>query len=91
MATIYRADGGREAAVPKNKKRFSVKELQRIVGGYTRHVYLTGNSAVMVLNKEGELEQLPLNVKATEILRKNFPDSVEIVVGDVLITETDKL
>jgi hypothetical protein len=90
MATIYKADGTRTDVSPQNKRYFSLKELQKIVGGYIANVYLNDNK-VIVLNDEGKLEGLSLNVRATEIFRKNFPCSDDCIVGDVLITESKYL
>jgi hypothetical protein len=86
MATIYRTNGESETVNPKGKY-FPLKELQKIVGGYIQLVQLT-DKTILVLNEEGKLENLPLNVRATEIFRKNFPLSDDTIVGDALITES---
>ncbi|MDR1182676.1 MAG: DUF3846 domain-containing protein, partial [Bacteroidales bacterium] len=60
MAKIYRTDGETKAVTPENRKHFSLKELQHIVGGYIENIYLN-DGTIMVLNEEGKLENLPLN------------------------------
>ena len=90
MNTIYKADGSKSPSTPENGQFYELKELQKIVGGYIEFVYLTDNS-VMVLNEEGKIDNLPLNVRATEILRKNFPDNPDHIVGDVLVAESKYL
>jgi hypothetical protein len=80
--TIYRAGGSQEPAAPANKKDFTLKELQAIVGGYIEMVFLN-NGQIMVVNEEGKLEGLPLNVRATEIIRRNGKE--DTIVGDVLV------
>ena len=87
MNTIYKTNGTQEPASPWNGKHYELKELQAIIGGYIQQVYLTDGS-VMVMNKEGKLEGLPVNVRATEIFRKNFPTNPDLIVGDVLVTES---
>jgi hypothetical protein len=37
----------------------------------------------MVVNEEGKLDELPLNVRATEIIRKY--DSIDTIVGNALV------
>jgi len=79
---ILRADGTQEAVAPANKKDFSLKEMQRIVGGYVETLYLPSNE-VMVINEDGKLEGLKVNVRATEIVRGHLIQ--DTIVGDVLI------
>ena len=87
MNTIFKTNGTQEPSSPKNGKHYELKELQAIVGGYIQEVCLTDDS-VMVLNEEGKLEGLPMNVRATEVFRKNFPTNPDFIVGDVLVTES---
>jgi hypothetical protein len=87
MAKIYKTSGTQKEIVPKNRVHFTLKELQTIVGGYIENAYLNDGN-IIVLNEDGKIEDLPLNVRATEIFRKNFPDSSDYIVGDVLITES---
>jgi hypothetical protein len=86
MAKIYKINGETEDVTPKNRKSFSLEELQSFVGGYIEMVYLK-DKKIMIVNEEGKLNGLPANVKATEIFDENFPDSFDVIVGDVLITE----
>jgi hypothetical protein len=79
---LYRTNGTQEAVKPKNKKNFTLKELQGFVGGYIETFFLTKNQ-IMVVNEEGKLDELPLNVRATEIIRKY--DSIDTIVGDALV------
>jgi hypothetical protein len=79
---LYRANGTQETVAPKNKKYFTLQELQAFVGGYIKMVFLT-DSQIMVVNEEGKLDELPLNVRATEIVRaRGIEDSI---VGDALV------
>lgn len=77
MAKIIRTDGTEISIEPKNGKDFKLNELQPIVGGYIEIVHIEGDN-LMVVNEEGKLERLPLNVKATELAR-------QVIVGDVLV------
>jgi hypothetical protein len=79
---LYRALGTQETVAPKNKKLFSLKELQAFVGGYIEIVFLT-DSQIMVVNEEGKLDELPINVRATEIVRARGIE--DTIVGDALV------
>ena len=39
----------------------------------------------MVINEEGKLLGLPLNMDATVIFRAHYPDSNDYIVGDALV------
>jgi hypothetical protein len=80
--TIYRADGTQKPVAPKNKKHFSLKELKAIIGGHPGIIFLN-DSQIMVVNVDGKPEGLPLNVRATEIIRKH--GSTDTIVGDALV------
>jgi hypothetical protein len=82
---IYRANGTQETVAPKNKKNFSLQELQSFVGGYIEMVFLfaISDSLVMVVNEEGKLDELPINVRATEIIRQAGIQNT--IAGDALV------
>lgn len=75
---------------PKNKV-FTLDELQKQVGGYIELLPLKSvpefklQDAVMVMNEEGKLLDLPMNQMATDLLTRNYPKSTDVIVGDVLI------
>ncbi len=60
MATIYFTDGTTEA-----RDGLTFAECQRIVGGPIEVVYCQ-DRCVMLVNEEGKVKRLALNVKATE-------------------------
>lgn len=75
---------------PKNGTDFSLEELQGVVGGYIEIVRLGGNQ-LMVVNEEGKLNRLPFNSLATNALRLVYPQSDDIIVGDVLICKLSEI
>ena len=79
---IYRASGTQETVAPKNKKYFTLQELQGFVGGYIEMVFLN-DTRIMVVNEEGKLDELPINVRATEIIRQ--AGILDTIVGDALV------
>lgn len=91
-ATIYQASGYKMPAGPEGK-RFSLNELQKIVGGLVQFQKLPKTGGVMVMNEEGELKRLPPNAEATKIWKQNFPDSEfpinnpTDIYGDVLVCD----
>lgn len=81
---------------PKNKV-FTLKELQKQVGGYIELLPLKRvpefklQDVVMVLNEEGKLLGLPMNQMATDLLVRNYPKSTDVIVGDVLICKSKEI
>jgi hypothetical protein len=82
---LYRADGTQETVAPKNKKYFRLAELQALVGGYIEMVFLN-DGRIMVVNEEGKIDGLPVNVRATEIIRRCGRE--DAIVGDALVCES---
>lgn len=84
MATILKTDGKRTEVSPKNGKKFTLEELQEIVGGYIEQLMLpTGRS--LIVNEDGRLYHLPVNMQATHLY------GYEILVGDVLMCDEDEI
>ncbi|MDR0694698.1 MAG: DUF3846 domain-containing protein [Prevotellaceae bacterium] len=79
---LYRANGTQETVAPQNKKYFTLQELQAFVGGYIENVFLN-DSLIMVVSEEGKLDGLPVNVRATEIIRRYGIE--DTIVGDALV------
>jgi hypothetical protein len=82
---IYRANGAQEIVSPGNTKHFTLKELQSIVGGYIETVFLN-ETTVMVVNEDGKLDELPINIRATEIIRQ--AGITDTIVGDALVCKS---
>jgi ribosomal protein L36 len=79
---IYRASGTQESVSPENEKQFTSKELRAIVGGYIQLLFFL-DGRVMVVNEDGRLGELPPNVRATEIIRRN--GKANVIFGDALV------
>lgn len=89
MAKIYKEDGTQKEVEPQNGKYFTLRELQEIVGGLIEMVYLK-NKRVMVVNEEGKILGLDLNVEATEIVSTEI-GMFDIIVGTALVCETSQI
>lgn len=73
---------------PKNGKDFSLEELQEYVGGYIEVAYPPSkHGAIMVLNEEGKLNNLPINHLASKAY---FPGQ-DVIVGDVLLCHSSQI
>jgi len=63
----------------------TLKEMQDCVKGYIEFVRLP-NNMIMVVNEEGKIDGLGLNISATTFVQsKNLP---HIIVGDVLVIDS---
>ncbi len=78
MAVVLKSNGSRERDVKIN----SLKQMQELVGGYVEFVYL--NDKVLIVNEEGLLNKLPLNVEASGLC--GGP-----IVGDVILCNINEI
>lgn len=89
MAKIYKTNGEIIDIEPKNKKDFTLEELNDIVGGYIELVILP-DGQYMVVNEEGKIKNLPVNDNATEIYRSKI-GPWDYIVGDCLICKISEI
>lgn len=87
-ATIYKSNGEEVSVTPANGKNFTLKELQDIVHGYVEIINLS-HPLIMVVNEEGIIEELPMNVKASQIAASYNRGS--FIVGDVLVCKASMI
>lgn len=85
-AKIIYANGTNKDVAPKNGKDFSYEELREIVDGYIEIVQPKDPKKIMVINEEGKLLGLELNLEATKLYGQ-FP--FDVIVGDVLYCDSD--
>lgn len=88
MAYIYKSNGDIIETSPKNKKDFSLKELKKIVGGHIEVINLGDD--YMVVNEEGKLIGLPINLNATIVYQISTKIG-EHIVGDVLVCPKNQI
>ena len=88
MGILMKSNGDVEEVAPNNGKTFSLQELQQYVQGYIEIVGV--GDKYLILNEEGKLIGLELNVKATEIFIK-YRGATDVVVGDVLLADDDEI
>lgn len=88
-AYIIHTDSNPEYVMPKNGTDFKLEELQKIVNGLIEIVPLDGRR-IMVVNEEGKLMGLPVNVFATQIYRV-YNNTNDVIVGDALICMTEQV
>ena len=69
MATLYEPSGRDSEYTPRNGKKFTLAELQALVGGYIVMVRIPGDAGrrVFFVNEEGMLKKLRPNVRASQI------------------------
>ena len=97
MATLYKVDGvllTKEVEVkPKSGKNFSLVELQGFVEGYIELISLK-DEQIMVVNKEGKLQDLPINRAALRILSQSYPGvkfGNVIIAGNAIICKSTEI
>jgi len=87
MAILIKSNGEEINVLPKNKRDFTLEELQKLVSGLIE-IVRTKDNKTMVINEEGKINDLPINYKATEIYPYN---EFDFIVGDVLICQENEI
>ena len=87
MATLYKANGDIATIKPRSfRKRFSVKELQKAVGGYIQCIDLNGN--YLIVDEDGFAKERPYNFNASAI---SFQFGFGHVVGDAVYCKEEEM
>ena len=60
----------------------TLKELQKMVGGYIEIVHLA-NGDQMIIDEEGKLKEKPVNMEATELWLGDVP--ADFIVGTAVV------
>ncbi len=81
MATLLKADGMVSEVKPANGRKFTLEEVQKLVGGYVQMVD-NGDGTRLLCNEDGKVHNLPPNAAATAIYKYGRQDHI---VGDVVI------
>lgn len=85
MAILYKPDGDAQLVLPKNVKRFTLQEMQQIIGGYVRGIKL-GDDRAMLIDEDGLAKQLPPNKFASLMFASRIgTPNAPVLVGPVLI------
>lgn len=84
MARLIKTNGEEIEISPKNGTDFSLKELQNYVDGYIEVVNLRSENNIMIVNEEGAINGMPVNLKASMIYSKEF-NAIQRIYGDVVI------
>jgi hypothetical protein len=87
MAILIKANGRKKNVYPDNKTDFSLKELQKYVGGSIQMVE-TKDNRIIVMNEEGKIKGLMPNRRATKIYQYGLYD---YIVGDVLVVQKNQI
>lgn len=84
MAKWIKASGEITVVQPKNVTDYSLEELQGFVGGYIEIVRMD-DEHFMVVNEEGKVYGLPINMTASMLFMR------DTIVGDVLVCKSNEI
>ena len=85
--TVYNADGSKEEHILWNNYKLQMEEMQEIVGGYFEYVSLS-DGRLIIVNEEGLRQGLPVNIEATNILRRDH-STTQYIVGNAIVCDSD--
>lgn len=92
MATLYKTDGTTATVTPKQKTKWTLDELQALVGGDVEPFFFV-KPYRFIVNEEGRVRALPFNQTATELVRARIDAIGEPVTymprffGDVVLLD----
>ena len=86
MAVLLNTSGGRDNVTPINGKFFSLRELQKYVGGYIERIDLN-NGCAMYVDEEVLSKNLPCNRNATNALEKAGIILGNYIVGNAVVVQ----
>ena len=86
-AVVYYSNDDYEVVYPKDGKKFTLKELQDLVGGWIETATLN-DGRIMVLNEEGKLMGFPRNNRATQIYH-DFMYKGDFIVGTAVVSDPE--
>jgi hypothetical protein len=71
MALILKVDGTRQDIIPDNKDdSLSLEQLQAAVGGYLEVVAVPNSFNTLLVDEDGNMKKLPLNVEASKLAQR---------------------
>jgi hypothetical protein len=71
-------------------KKPTLEEMQKFVGGYIEVIMLPDYRQI-VINEEGKLLNLPVNIIATNLLKEAFGIKTNVVLGKAMILDKKAL
>lgn len=83
MGKLFKTNGEIIEVSPKNKKYYSLKELQSFVNGYIEYIQLTSDLCA-IINEEGRFKSFSFNETASNEIYKIIGIKMQLF-GDVLI------
>lgn len=86
-AKIIYTDKEAEDYTPKNGRTFALTEMQEIIGGYVEPIRLN-DGRIIVVNEDGLNLNLPVNIEATNILRRDH-STTQYIVGTAIVCDAD--
>jgi hypothetical protein len=92
-AILIKPDGSKQDIAPSQGNKFSLEELQELVGGYIEIVVLSVESRrIMVIDEEGKAKGKEVNISATMLCRISSSISLtDFVVGDVVVADSEQI
>lgn len=89
MPVIITTDGKLTPYNLPDGEKSALESLQGIVGGYIQVLPLS-DGQILVINEEGKLEGLEINLTATQLAKDVLAED-DFIVGDCILMKEDEL
>lgn len=88
MSKFIPARGEPREVTPADNQEFTLKELQKFVGGYIQLVCMLADGSRLFVNEDGKMRTNIINVEATRILASVI-GPIDLVVGDAVLVSRE--
>lgn len=79
--TVYKTDDSQHQF---DAEKLDLQTMQKVVGGLIEIINLQ-NGYIMIVNEEGKLNNLPINIQASIIFQHALNVTDDFIVGDVIV------
>lgn len=84
MSQLIRITTKNEIEIIHLDQTYSLQLLQELVGGYIEFISLPKYGLEMIVNEEGKLNGLPINLAGTMYWNRQY-ENLDYVVGDIVL------
>lgn len=92
MSNLITVSTSNKVEITKIEDGYTLQDLQRLVDGYVEFIDLPDFGLTLIINEEGKINSLPLNLVGSLYFNRQYT-SLDFILGDIVLlsSETDKM